>query len=171
MLVVLIREILDQPILGYNVIEEVIKGHEIPNPDIQSLAETFTNLKPGQVESLVNLIRTPSQEELCNVRTIKQDTVIARETSIRVKCGANTGPVSERIHVLLERSDDKQVWPSDLQIHKETTRIPTGSSFHIQVNVSNNTKHDIMLNKQTVVGTLKSITPHEVRLKQSRKLD
>ena len=40
----LIREIIDQPILGYNVIEEVIKEHEIPNHDSQNLAETLTNL-------------------------------------------------------------------------------------------------------------------------------
>ena len=42
------------------------------------------------------------------------------------------------------------------------------------MNVSNTTKHDIILNKRTVLGTLKlvkSVTPQEVRLKESRKLD
>ena len=120
------REILNLPIIGYNVIE-VIKGHEIPNHDIQNLADSFTNLNPRQLESLVNLIRTPSEEELCDVRTIKQYTIIPSETTVRVKCRANTGPVSERIPVLFEPSDDEQAWPSGLQIHEELTTIPSGS--------------------------------------------
>ena len=102
------------------------------------------------------------------MRTIKEDTVSESQTTLSVKCGAHTGPVSERIPVLFEPSDDEPVWPSGIQINEEQTTIPSGSSCSIQVNFSK----QLPLNKRTVVGTLNLIkSPLEIRLKQSRKLD
>ena len=153
--------------LDNNVIEELVKREDIPDQVITEWAASFPDICCEKIKSLVSFIQTPSTEELCFVKTIKQDVTIPRKTTVSVKCRANTGPVENRTPVLFEPNSE-QSWPSGLEISEELLTIPRGSSCRIRINVSNTSNHDITLNKRTTLGTLqlvKSVTPHEVRLK------
>ena len=90
-------ETLDHPIVGYNVIEEL-------TDQMAKEWAAFPDIHFEKVQSLISFIQTPPQEQLCFVKTIKQDMVIPSKTTVSVKCRANTGPVAERIPVLFEPS-------------------------------------------------------------------
>ena len=159
------HETLDYPIIGYNVIEELVKKEEVPDQIATKWAASFPDIRCEKIQSLVNFIQAPSPEQLCFVKTIKQDVVIPQKTTVSVKCRANTGPVEKRIPVLFEPNSE-QSWPSGLEISKELLTIPHGSSCRLQINVLNTSDHDITLYKRTTLGTLqlvKSVTPQEVR--------
>jgi hypothetical protein len=84
-------------------------------------AASFPDVNCEKIQSLVSLIQAPSPEHLCFVKTIKQDVVVPRKTTVSIKCRANTGPVEKRIPVLFEPSSE-QSWPSGLQMTEE---LPT----------------------------------------------
>ena len=154
------HETLDYPIVGYNVIEELVKKDEVPDQIVMEWAASFPDVNCEKIQSLVSLIQAPSPEHLCFVKTIKQDVVVPRKTTVSIKCRANTGPVEKRIPVLFEPSSE-QSWQSGLQITEELLTISHGSSCRVQINVSNTSNHDITLKKRTVLGTLqlvKSVT-------------
>ena len=159
------HETLDYPIIGYNVIEELVKKEEVPDQIATKWAASFPDIRCEKIQSLVNFIQAPSTEQLCFVKTIKQDVVIPQKTTVSVKCRANTGPVEKRIPVLFEPNSE-QSWPSGLEISEELLTIPHGSSCRLQINVLNTSDHDITLYKRTTLGTLqlvKSVKPQEVR--------
>ena len=162
------RETLDYPIIGYNVIEELVQKEEVPDKLVaKEWAASFPDIHGEKILSLFSFIQTPSPEQLCFVKTIKQNIVIPYKTIISVKCRANTGPVEKTTPVLFEPSSE-QSWPGGLEISEELLTIPYGSACRVQINVSNTSDHDITLNKRTVLGTLqlvKSVTPQEVRRK------
>ena len=97
-------ETLDHPIVGYNVIEELVKKEEVTDQMAKEWAASFPDIHFEKVQSLISFIQIPPQEQLCFVKTIKQDMVIPSKTTVSVKCRANTGPVAERIPVLFEPS-------------------------------------------------------------------
>ena len=138
-------ETLNHPIVGHIVIEELFKKEEVTDQMAKEWA-AFPDIHFEKVQSLISFIQTPPQEQLCFVKTIKQDMVIPSKTTVSVKCRANTGPVAERIPVLFEPSCEPR-WPSGFQISEELVTIPCGSSCQVQINVSNTSNHDITLNK------------------------
>ncbi|CAB3994835.1 Hypothetical predicted protein, partial [Paramuricea clavata] len=100
------HETLDYPIIGYNVIEELVKKDKVPDQIVMEWAASFPDVNCAKIQSLVSLIQAPSPEHLCFVKTIKQDVVVPRKTTVSIKCRANTGPVEKRIPVLFEPSKE-----------------------------------------------------------------
>ena len=98
---------LDYPIIGYNVIEELVQKEEVPDQVAKEWAASFPDIHSEKILSLFSFIQTPSPEQLCCVKTIKQDIVIPRKTTISVKCRANTGPVEKTTPVLFEPSSEQ----------------------------------------------------------------
>ena len=120
-------ETLNHPIVGHIVIEELFKKEEVTDQMAKEWAASFPDIHFEKVQSLISFIQIPPQEQLCFVKTIKQDMVIPNKMQIQeIICRANTGPVVERIPVLLEPSCEPS-WPSGLQISEELVTIPCGS--------------------------------------------
>ena len=76
------KEMLELPILGYNVIEEIArksattsKSPEQP-PFLDVLFCSLKNIKRCKVEALVIIIQSEKPYELCNIKTTKRDIVI-----------------------------------------------------------------------------------------------
>ena len=89
-----IKENLDQPIIGFNVIEEVIKYCDPLQPEAlvekevlsDSFAASFQNVKVNKIDTLINLIHNRQPDELCTVKTVKRDIVIPKNQSVKVNC-------------------------------------------------------------------------------------
>ena len=166
------EEHLDQPIIGYNVIELLVKENDnrSKNPSlVQSLNSSFENLKEEHAKQLVNQIETNDSDFLCEVKSVKRDIVIPKGTAARVPCRANTGSVTTTMPVLFELDEQSQ-WPSGLIIQETLTAIKRWKSTTLEIPVFNNTQHDIMLSKRTVLGRIqrvRSVTEVDVRLKGS----
>ena len=108
---------LEMPILGYNVIDELVKmssPEDEPTPGFNILSAfkaVFEDIDEKQLEALINLIQAPSDDYICSIRTSKRDTVIPKGQVVNVSCRANTGPVSSKMPVLFEPDEMPQWQP------------------------------------------------------------
>ena len=77
-------ETMEYPIIGYNVIEEVIKSkHDNVISDIQS---SFDRIDKDGAQTLVNLVQNLDSNYLCDVKTSKRGVVIPKSKQAKVQC-------------------------------------------------------------------------------------
>ena len=173
------KENLDQPIIGFKVIEEVIKNCDPLQPEAlvekevlsDSFAARFQNVKVNKIDILIDLIHNKELDELCTVKTVKRDIVIPKNQSVKMKCCVNTGPLSKRILVLFQ-PDEKELWPECFELNETLLRLKRSSSSQSGIEVSNTTVHNIRLRNRTVLGSLqvvRSVTPVKVQLRPTSK--
>ena len=88
-----------QPIIGYNVIEELIQCNQGQDSEAiegeEQLLKVMTAAFPTDSDNLGTL------------RIIKKDITIPNRTTIDVVCRANTGTVEEQIPVLFEPAEER----------------------------------------------------------------
>lgn len=157
-------EELDAPLIGYNVIEEIIKGGG--NDITKDIESSFIGL--DNATAFVNFIQSTNQTELCSIKTKNQDLVVPKRQSATIKCRANTGPIEKRTPVLFE-PDETCPWPSGLELSETLFSVKKGKSSHVDVGITNNTDHDIVIKSRTSLGRLslvQSVTPVDVKLKE-----
>ena len=162
------KDVLDQPVIGYNVIEEITrkssatsKSDEQP-PFLDVLFCSLRNIERCKVEALVTIIHSEKTNPLCNVKTTKRDIVILPGQSVKVPCHVNVGPLHGPIPVLFEPNPERP-WDDGIEIPETLTVISRGSRVNIQVD--NASKHKVVLKRRTVLGTLqmvRSVTPLDV---------
>ena len=110
---------LDHPIVGYNVIEELVKdsgSHTLDNHEetlVSALCSSFPNAKQENVEALITIIKTTTPSELRSVKVAKRDVVVSKNDTVVVTCSANVGLTESRLPVLFE-PDIESPWPSGL---------------------------------------------------------
>ena len=110
-------ERLEQPIVGYNVMEQLVQGDtdEVQNANtVQSIATSFSINSEKNAEQLINLIHTDHDEFVCQVNTAKRHINVPKMSTISVSCRANTGPVVNARPVLFE-PDERSGWPPGLK--------------------------------------------------------
>jgi len=162
---------LDLPIIGYNVIEEIVKGYSVDSDNTltSSLSSSFSAESVKQnVPKLVHFIQSSTKSELCDLKTIKKNVIVPKCSAVKVTCRANTSYIDESIPALFE-PDLTRNWPSGLEINETLVKLQHGTSSRVEIEVFNDTQHDITLNGRTVIGQLNlvtSVTPLEARLKQ-----
>ena len=76
---------------------------------------------------------------------MKHDTIIPPRQSQSVTCRANTGPVERTTPVLFEL-DESNPWPSGLEITETLLSVKKGKSSKVEIDIVNNTNHDIGMN-------------------------
>jgi len=78
------EQYLDSPLIGFNVIEEIIKGS---NGDValsQAVTSSFTDLDSQTASVFVNFLENLNQKELCFIKTTKRDITVPPRQSKRV---------------------------------------------------------------------------------------
>ena len=102
------EEEVNMPVIGYNVIEEIVKG-EIPmnKPNIVNMFETLLcDVSKKKVESLVNLIQKKvsciEPESIGDVKVGNKDIVIPKGRNMKMRCISHCGPVNEDIPVIFK---------------------------------------------------------------------
>ena len=68
---------LDYPIIGYNVIDELVTQQSDCN---DPMVQTFKNTQPENVHALINFVQTPKQTDLCDVKTSERDVTIPKKS-------------------------------------------------------------------------------------------
>ena len=165
------------PIVGFNVIELLIRGGLNQLTGIEALLNemtaTFTDSSPDNVKAFVDFISVSTPTELCTLKTEKRTVVIPKGAVIEVTCRANTGPLERKTPVLFEPLSEFEL-PYGLELSETLLCADKGSSSRLNVKVCNTTNHDIHLKGRTVLGHLqlvKSVTPLEVKLKENNSLN
>jgi len=92
-------EMLDCPILGYNVIEQLVSQDQNPRPIIY---KSFPGKDKAKLDALVNFIQSSSSDAICKLRTGRKNVVIPKDSTVAVSCRANAGPVYKQTPVLFE---------------------------------------------------------------------
>ena len=167
------KDSLDMPVVGFNVIEEITKQPVDRAPAgvgesvVDALSSSLTGVEKEKVEALVNVIRTEFAQELCSIKSRKQDALIPKGQSVIVSCRAAIGPVG-KVPVLFELDPDSS-YPSDLEIPETQLNVTGASTCRVNIPVDSPSKHAVVLKGRTVLGRLqqvKSVTPLEVKLKE-----
>ena len=92
------------PIIGFNVIEQIVSNDSTDNPDFESFfSEMFVNDKPKNAEALLSLTRTiTTEDKLGSVKTSKRDFVIPKNKTVEVPYRANLSLNEKRTPVIFE---------------------------------------------------------------------
>ena len=131
------------------------------------MKKSFDSCKGEKVQALIDLISANEPDDLCQVKCRKTDILIPKNQSIDVPCRANTGPINRTVPVLFEPIDNTEL-PSGLLLQEELKSIKQGNCSLMNVKITNQTNHDIILPGRTVLGHLqlvRSVTPIEVKLR------
>ena len=101
-------ETLDYPIVGYNVIQEIIdRDSEESSVNSSNIVDCLkasfvSEVKTDKVNTLVNLIKCSKSAEFCQVKTVKKNVIIPKKSAAKVTFNANTGTQPAKIPVLFE---------------------------------------------------------------------
>lgn len=169
-------ENIEQPIIGFNVIELMVKNTEENDGDtlLGKMMESFRLSKGGDMQALISLIRTTNSDDFCVVKSTKKTHVVPAGQTVRLPCRANTGPIHSKTPVILEPDELATcTWPTGLAVHESLTTIKKGNATILPITVTYSTDHDITLPGRVVLGHLqlvRSVTPVEVRFKDPETL-
>ncbi|KAK2550083.1 hypothetical protein P5673_029269 [Acropora cervicornis] len=135
------EQCLDSPLIGFNVIDKIIKGSNGHAALSQVITSSFNDLDSQTPSIFVNFFESLNQEELCRIKTTKRDTTIPPKQSLRVTCRVNTGPVGRHTLVLFE-PDETDLWPNGLEISETLLTVKNGKSSKGDIDIINNTNHE-----------------------------
>ena len=95
---------LDQPIIGYNVIEKMVKNNNAPDEQnlLLLLSASFPGTSSSNLNAFVNYIQTKSVDEICVVKNGKRNINVPSGHTVKVRCRVNTGLIDEKTPVMFE---------------------------------------------------------------------
>ncbi|KAG7478880.1 hypothetical protein JOB18_011456 [Solea senegalensis] len=153
---------LSQPILGYNVIEQIVKTCTAEQLDAareeqfhNTLKAAFPSLEKESVPAFIDLVTTKQLHNYI-VRTTKERVVVPKHTSVQIDCKVQTRPLKKNTTFLFE-PDINPHWAEGLEFCETLVTIRRGISPYIVLDVQNPTDHNIELPRRTVVGTVQQI--------------
>ena len=157
------REEISTPIIGFNVIFELLKVG-----DVDLVAEVMAAMGLDQEKAVktINIIQSSSSLSLSDVSVGKKKVVVGAGQAVQVKCHAPVGLLESATPVLFQ-PDEMQGWPESLNINDKLLMLPKGICKKIPVTVVNTSKHDVTLAPNTLLGRVElvsSVTPVEVAL-------
>ena len=145
---------LQLPIIGYNVIEQVVKCTGKDATGV--LSDAITDLRPDEAEKLVNAVQAPVTDVLATVRTGRQNIVIPNHTQVGVKCSVRAGLRGNKGTALFE-PDLEQQWPEGLVVEESVVSLSPGSTCPVIIRIVNRTDRDITLPRRSQLGQIQVI--------------
>ena len=141
------------PIIGYNVIEEIVKLDTSGSYPTQAVRAAFPSIAKREASALVHLIQEEQPENVCSVTVGRKGVTIPRKSVREVKCRVRPCYMSRDTAVLFE-PDVLAQWPEDLQLHPMVVQLSKMPSCEVSILVSNTSNRDVVLRKQTYLGSL-----------------
>ncbi|XP_067334566.1 uncharacterized protein [Channa argus] len=154
---------LDAPLIGFNVIEQLVlgpKGDTDLIPALVKLIRGAMNLHCDQATALVNLIQTKLSNDkgTCHgkLRLGQYDVVIPAGQVRNVKCKVpSTFDTSNSLVLFEPHEDNPQL--QQLDVGDSLIEITQAKVSYVTVPISNRTKHSITLNCRTVLGSIEPV--------------
>ncbi len=158
---------LPRPIIGYNVIEQIMRRSEtsgsldVTNACLyRTVRSAFPSIKKKSVHTFINLVTTEGFSEYV-VRTRKEPVNIQRHTVVQIQCLVKVPHVKQDT-VLLFEPHVNPLYPDGLELFDTLLILKKGNRPIITISVQNGTDHDITLSGRIELGTLqpvKSVLP------------
>lgn len=160
-------EVAEPPIIGYNVIEQLVMNGMEQHPEVTPavVGEAFSiDCKKANV--LIHIVKSCDQDDKEGVVKVgRVKTVIPAGQTREVKCNVRTGPLSTKQDVLFDPAETPK-WPESVNITETVICLQKGNWSRVSIPVTNDSNHDITLTPRTVLGQLqqvKAIYPVDVR--------
>ena len=169
------------PIIGYNVIEEIVKSSSYSSIDndvnniafVNSVKESFQQATSKTVQNILDIIFEEKGDELTIIKSPKRTIELPAKRFSKVTCRGNAPTFDAKTQVLFV-PEEISTLPSCLEIKETLFSLPKGKSFRLNIEIYNPTEHTITLNSRTVLGRVervKSVTPLDVKLKNEPHFD
>ena len=137
------------------------------------MSSVFNDVPAESVEALVEFIQAAGKKQLGAAKSSKKDHMIPKGETMNISCRANRGPIASHTPVIFE-PDERRPWPTGLVIPQKLPAVKQQAAFlelssQIEIEVTNTTKHDILLLNRTVLGRnelVQSVTPVGVKFKE-----
>lgn len=153
---------LSKPIIGYNVIEQVMKQSEASGQSDGSkwllnktVRSAFPSLRRSKIQTFINLVTAESASEYC-VKVTKTHVSVPKHAIVQVKCQVKAPCMRQDSVMLFEPSVNPQ-YPDGLEPLETLLTLKKGSRPVVQISVQNVTDHDILLVGKTELGTVQTI--------------
>ncbi|KAM9735208.1 uncharacterized protein ACNS7B_014526 [Menidia menidia] len=157
----------EEPIIGYNVIEQLLKsGVDHPHEVITQAVSTAFSFDCKKTEMFVKMIKASDPE--CSdgvVRTGRQKEVIPAGLVRIVKCSVRTASLPSNQEALV-MPNEQAPCPNGLSITESMITLSKGTYSRLALPVINDTCHDITLSPRTVLGQVqcvKAVYPAETK--------
>ena len=153
---------LPQPLLGANVLEQVIKRQEssgVAVATVVSLLRSAFGMEEEQVEAIVNFIQVP-QKRFCDPATVRvgrDNIVIPAGSAVHVWCRVPPNFDTSDPLVLYEPAEENPVL-GELSVGEGLLEINHTRRPYVKVPISNHSKHEITLPKRTPLGVIQHVT-------------
>ena len=145
------------PIIGFNVIREIIQRGQ-GDTIVPLLTKAFDNEK---VNTLVNIIQ--EQEKVPEVYVKGADVILPAGKIIQVSCKVKLGNIRQKRAMMFQQSNVEL--PEGIEVADTIVMLKPGINNYFKIPIINSSKHDITLKKNRQVGILEyvvSITPLDV---------
>lgn len=152
------RDIVQKPIIGFNAIEELMREREDQGQPSERvvLLRNSLRLGSGKAEALLNLIQgVTSENATYAVKTGRTAVVVPGGQIQCISCSVNTG-LKVKTEMLFEPEENLSL-DEGLNISCQLVNISC-SSKKVNIYVRNTTGHDITMPGKTVIGSLQRIT-------------
>ena len=166
-----IEEALQQPILGFNAVKVLVNKSDNSSALINSLTNNLVNTNRSNVSTLVNLISTSSEDEDILVTTMPNTTIVSARKLVNVSCKVNLSSTTKSIPMLFETEEIEL--PEGLETVNTIVTVKPGPNHRLRIPVLNNSKHDLILKKNTAIGRIQqisSITPLQVKERHAEQV-
>ena len=149
------------PIIGFNVIIEILKNKQFCLIDELVSAMDVDREKVG---CMINLLESIVDEDfVSDVKADKRNRTIPAGHSVKIKGCVKTENIDSPTPVIFE-PDEVSEWPESLKINEKVIMLHRGQQ-RININVINTSQHDVILKGNTVLGRIElvtSVTPTDV---------
>ena len=144
------------PILGFNVIEHLISSGKREDV-VASLLNSTANITAGKISVMVNLVSQNFGDNDClgELRTTKP-CVIPAKTTVRIRCKVK-GDVKGHDMSFMCSAPTRGDWDGSLEVTDSLGELVRGRTPHVNIEVRNNSGHDMYIHKGSVVGEISAV--------------
>ncbi len=153
------QESVSSPLLGFNVIQEIIMGNsdQTDNMNLVDLLSEVLKIQKSNAECLVSVVHTMSSQEDAEspmVRVGKKGLTVHSSHICQVKCRIRAFPGGG---AMLFEPGVACILPDGLELFPALVDVPAGASKIVRIPIQNLTNHDIFLPPKTVLGVIEEI--------------
>ena len=149
---------MERPILGFNVIREMLQYYLQKDVLVNILTKSF-----GKSSKVQAIFKSMQQENQAEPVYTKKWMKLPANTSITVSFKANLGMIDQRMSMAFTPNTD--CLSEGISIPVSAAVVKSGAAYKINVLVVNETSHNMQLDKNIYLGKveiIKSITPLQV---------
>lgn len=154
------QQSVSSPLLGFNVIQEIIRGNgdQSDSTSLVDLLSETLKVQKCNVESLISVVHTKSTENLPEhlvLKVGKKGLTVHSKQICLIKCHIRAFPGGGE---MLFEPTVKCSFPEGLELLPAVVDVPPGASRMVKIPVQNLTEHNIFLLPKTVLGFIEEIT-------------